>query len=60
MFIDRPPALPEDEAARSAARRATGWPRRALSGRVNALIWALRLYVAGMLAVVAIQVAHLI
>jgi hypothetical protein len=51
----------EWEAARqSAARRSLNWPRRALSGRVYALIWALRIYVVGMLAVVAMQVARLI
>ena len=50
----------EHEAARSAARRSRSWPRRILSGRVSTLIWALRLYVAGMLAVVAVQLVRLI
>jgi hypothetical protein len=44
----------------SAARRRGGWPRRALSGHVGALMWMLRLYVVGMLAVVAVQIARLI
>ncbi|HJS86416.1 MAG TPA: hypothetical protein VJ779_13245 [Acetobacteraceae bacterium] len=61
MAIDRdtdPAAL---VAARSsAARRRTGWPRRTLSGRIAALMWMLRLYVVGMLAVVAVQIARLI
>ena len=48
------------EAARSAARRRLSWPRRALSGRVETLIWALRLYVVGMLAVIALQITRLI
>ncbi len=47
-------------ARNSAARRRSGWPRRALSGRVAALMWMLRLYVVGMLAVVAVQLARLI
>ena len=48
------------EAARSAARRRVNWPRRALSGRVATLIWTLRIYVVGMLAVIALQITRLI
>ncbi|MGA9866901.1 MAG: hypothetical protein WBQ75_10750 [Acetobacteraceae bacterium] len=48
------------EAARSAARRRVSWPRRALSGRVATLIWALRIYAVGMLAVIALQITRLI
>ena len=47
-------------ARHSAARRRSAWPRRALSGHVTALMWMLRLYVAGMLAVVAVQIARLV
>jgi hypothetical protein len=49
-----------DAARVSAARRRTTWPRRTLSGHVTALMWMLRLYVAGMLAVVAVQIARLL
>jgi len=48
------------EAARSADRRRVSWPRRALSGRVATLIWALRIYAVGMLAVIALQITRLI
>lgn len=57
---DKEPAHELAEAARSAARRELTWPRRALSGRIETLIWALRLYVVGMLAVIAIQITRLI
>lgn len=50
----------DHEAARSVARRSRNWPRRALSGPVSALIWALRFYVVGMLAVVAVQLVRLV
>jgi hypothetical protein len=49
-----------DAARSSAARRRSAWPRRTLSGHVTALMWMLRLYVAGMLAVVAVQIVRLI
>lgn len=49
------------EAARlSARRRMTGWPPRRLSPAVSALMWAMRLYVVLMLAVVALQIARLV
>lgn len=41
-----------------AARRAAIWRRRALSPRLTVLLWALRIYVFLMLAVVAIQLAR--
>ena len=48
------------EAARSlAARRHAHWPRRPLSPGLRLLLWALRVYVLLMLAVVAIQLARL-
>jgi len=49
-----------DAARHSAARRRSAWPRRALSGHVTALMWMLRLYVVGMLAVVAVQLVRLV
>lgn len=53
--------LEELEAARQlAAKRGASWPRRRLSGRVAALMWFLRVYVLGMLAVVAVQLARLV
>ncbi len=49
------------EAARLlAAKRRASWPRRPLSGRAAALMWFLRVYVLGMLAVVAVQLARLV
>lgn len=49
-----------DAARRLAARRRRGWPRRHLSGPVSALIWLLRIYAVGMLAVVAVQLVRLV
>jgi hypothetical protein len=43
----------------SAARRRTASARRPLSPGVSALLWAMRLYVVLMIAVVAVQVARL-
>lgn len=47
-------------ARNSAARRRSAWPRRALSGRIAVLMWMMRLYVAAMVAVIAVQLTRLI
>lgn len=48
------------DAARSvAARRDARWPRRPLSPALRLLLWALRVYVVLMLAVVVVQLARL-
>ena len=47
-------------AVTSAARRARTWSQRHLSTGVTALIWALRLYVVGMLAVIVVQLTRLV
>ena len=48
------------EAARaSAARRDVTWPPRPLSPPVRALLWALRIYVILMVAVVIVQLTRL-
>lgn len=48
-----------DAARLSSARRQTTWPQRKLSGSVRLMLWALRVYLLLMLAVVAVQVARL-
>ena len=44
----------------SAARRSRVWSRRRLSTGVTALIWALRLYVIAMVAVIILQISRLV
>ena len=44
----------------SAQRRMARWPRRVLSPTVRVLMWAMRLYVVLMLAVVALQIVRLV
>jgi hypothetical protein len=48
-----------DAARRVAARRDAQWPRRPLSPRLRLLLWAMRVYVVLMLAVVAVQLLRL-
>jgi hypothetical protein len=54
------PAATLDAARPLGTRQRTTWPRRRLSGRVAGLFWLLRLYVVGMLAVIAVQLARLV
>lgn len=49
-----------DQARPRSPRQRASWPRRRLSGRVAGLFWLLRLYVIGMLAVIAVQLARLV
>ena len=51
--------LVHEAALASAARRDVRWPRRPLTPLVRALLWALRLYVIVMLAVVVVQLTRL-
>ncbi len=48
-----------DLAGRSALRRARVWPTRRLSLGTRVLLWALRVYVMAMLAVVVLQLVRL-
>ena len=49
-----------DAARELAAKRRESWPRRRVSGRVAVLMWFLRVYVLGMLGVVALQLVRLV
>jgi hypothetical protein len=58
----RPPAATDavlDAARRIAARRDARWARRPLSPGLWLLLWAMRVYVVLMLAVVAVQLVRL-
>ncbi len=48
-----------ETAKASAARRALTWPPRPITPLIRALLWALRIYVILMLAVVVVQLARL-
>ena len=48
-----------DQARISALRRSTRWPPQTLSPGTRVLLWALRIYVVLMLAVVGVQIARL-
>ncbi len=57
-----PPAAMDatlEAARRVAARRDAHWPRRPLSPGLWLLLWAMRVYVLLMLAVVAVQLVRL-
>jgi hypothetical protein len=48
-----------DRARASALRRSTRWPPQTLSPGTRVLLWALRIYVVLMMAVVGVQIARL-
>lgn len=51
--------LLREAAMASAVRRDVTWPPRRLTPLVRALLWALRIYVVLMLAVVVVQITRL-